>query len=83
MVPIKLQKDGSIYELGTEEFSRSIIEVCEKHRKENRALAFAFILYNFENPQIVKILNDKNYWNALNTISDHYLSIYYINSQRT
>ena len=38
------------------------------------------MIYNFENPQISKILNDKDYWNALNTISGQYLSIYYIHS---
>jgi hypothetical protein len=81
MVPIKLLKDGRIHELSTNAFGQSIIDVCEKHRKENRALAFAFIIYNFENPQISKILNDRNYWNALNTISGQYLSIYYIHSR--
>ena len=81
MVPLKLFKDGRIHELSTDAFGQSIIDVCEKHRKENRALAFAFILYNFENPQIFKILNDRNYWNALNTISGQYLSIYYIHSR--
>jgi len=80
MVPIKILKDGRIHELSTDAFGQSIIDVCEKHRKENRALAFAFIIYNFENPQISKILNDKNYWNAINTISGKYLSIYYIHS---
>ena len=81
MVPLKLLKDGRIHELSTDAFGQSIIDICEKHRKENRALAFAFILYNFENPQISKILNDRNYWNALNTISGQYLSIYYIHSR--
>jgi len=81
MVPLKLLKDGLIHELSTDAFDQSIIDVCKKHREDNRALAFAFILYDFENPQIFKILNDRNYWNALNTISGQYLSIYYIHSR--
>ncbi|MBW2558753.1 MAG: hypothetical protein JRD69_08000 [Deltaproteobacteria bacterium] len=81
MVPLKIFKDGRIRELSTEAFGQSIIDVCEKHRKDKRALAFAFVLYDFENPQILKILNDEIYWNALNSISGQYLSIYYIHSR--
>jgi hypothetical protein len=78
MVPLKIFNDGMIQELSNDAFSQSIIDVCEKHRNDKRALAFAFILYDFENPQIFKILNDRNYWNALHIISGKYLSIYYI-----
>ena len=81
MVPLKIFKDGRIHELSADAFGRSIIDLCEKHRKEKRALAFAFVLYDFENPQILKILNDEIYWNALNSISGQYLSIYYIHSR--
>jgi len=81
MVPLRLYKDGLIHELSNDAFSQSIIDICEQHRKEKGALAFAFILYDFENPQICKILDDRNYWNALNTISGQYLSIYYIHSR--
>ncbi|MDH3567857.1 MAG: hypothetical protein OEM61_10970 [Desulfobacteraceae bacterium] len=80
MVPLKLLNDGNIQELSSDTFSQSIIDVCEKHRIDSRALAFAFILYDFNNPQIFKILNDRDYWNALHTISGKYLSIYYIHS---
>ena len=76
MVPLKLLNDGNIQELSSDTFSQSIIDVCEKHRIDSRALAFAFILYDFNNPQIFKILNDRDYWNALHTISGKYLSIY-------
>jgi len=31
-------------------------------------LAFAFILYDFENPQISKVFNDPDYWLNLNAI---------------
>lgn len=81
MVPLKLYSDGRILEINTNEFNQSILDLCEKHRNQNRALAFAFLLYDFQNPQIFKILEDINYWNALNSISGKYLSIYYINSK--
>lgn len=81
MVPLKIFKDGSIHELKTDAFTKSIIDLCETHRKENKALTFAFLVYDFENPQIFKIIEDENYWNALNTISGKYLSVYYIHSR--
>ena len=39
-------------------------------------MAFAFILYDFKNPQISKVLHDPNYWRALNDISGRYLSVF-------
>jgi len=80
MVPLKIFQDGHVHELSTKDFSQGIIELCEKHRNESRALAFAFLLYDFRNSQIIKVLEDRDYWNALNTISGKYLSIYYIHS---
>ena len=81
MVPLKIFQDGHVHELSTKDFSQGIIELCEKHRNESRALAFAFLLYDFRNSQIIKVLEDRDYWNALNTISGKYLSIYYIHSK--
>jgi hypothetical protein len=52
MWPIRLLKNNAIVDLKEEEISSSIIALSEKHRSENRAIAFAFILYDFGNPQI-------------------------------
>jgi hypothetical protein len=81
MVPLKIFQNGSVHELNTNDFSSGIIELCEKHREESRALAFAFLIYDFRNPQIFKVLEDADYWNALDTISGKFLSIYYIHSR--
>ncbi len=81
MVPLKIFKDGKIHATHTDEFSSGIIELCKTHREENRALAFAFLIYDFQNPQTIKVLEDEDYWNALDTISGKFLSIYYINSK--
>lgn len=81
MVPLKIFKNGRVHELNTEDFSHGIIELCEKHREESRALAFAFLIYDFRNPQIIKVLEDADYWNALDVISGKFLSIYYIHSR--
>jgi len=60
-------------------FKEKMIEICNTHRERNKALAFAFILYDFENPQISKVLKDTDYWIALNKISGEYLSVFSIN----
>ena len=60
-------------------FKDEMIQICNQHRKENRALAFAFILYNFENPQLWKVLNDREYWLSLNDISGEYITVFSLN----
>jgi hypothetical protein len=58
-----------------------ILSVCAKHHKEERALAFAFIIYDFDNPQVSKILKDPDYFNALDFISSDILTVFYLNSE--
>lgn len=81
MVPLKILIDGQIHYIEKDQFKGSIIDLCERHKDENRALAFAFLIYDFENPQIIKVLEDQEYWNALDKISGKFLSIYYIHSK--
>lgn len=57
-------------------FEKRMIQICNEHRKNNRALAFAFILYDFQNPHIWKILNDGGYWLALHHISGKYITVF-------
>lgn len=66
--------------LATKEFLMDIVSTSIEHKKQNRALAFAFIVYNFESPQVAKILEDNHYWDTLNRTASKYLSIYYIHS---
>jgi hypothetical protein len=60
-------------------FYRNFLKICTSHRKERKAMAFAFILYDFNNPAIHNILNSESYWLSLNSISGEYLSIFSIN----
>lgn len=78
MVPIVT--NGKQY-FDEESFKKSIMETCENHKKEGRALAFAFIVYDFENHTIPEILKNKDYWSSLDKISGRRLSVFYINSQ--
>jgi hypothetical protein len=59
-----------------ETFFKKFIHICEEHKSNKRALAFAFILYDFENPQIAEVLENKNYWNSLNATSGEYLTVF-------
>jgi len=60
-------------------FKKEMINICNQQRDSKKAFAFAFILYDFENPQLWKILNDNEYWQALNKISGKYLTVFSIN----
>ena len=57
-------------------FYDRFLQICNEHKEENKALAFAFILYDFENPQISKVLKDTDYWLSLNEISGKYLTVF-------
>lgn len=65
----------------TETLKRYILETCKSHKIERRALAFAFIIYDFEGHTIPKILKDKTYWSSLDKISGQHLTIFYLNSK--
>jgi hypothetical protein len=60
-------------------FKDEMIQICNQHRIEKRALAFAFILYDFENPQLWKVLSDNEYWLSLNEISGEYITVFSLN----
>jgi len=36
-------------------FKKEMINICNQQRDSKKAFAFAFILYDFENPQLWKI----------------------------
>lgn len=71
-VQINSENRQSSYEQFEKEFTR----ICHEHRNQNRALVFAFILYDFENPQIAQVLENPHYWLSLNAISGDYLTVF-------
>lgn len=62
------------------EFKKLLLKICQEHSSTGKALAFAFIVYRFQDPHIIKILNDLDYYNALNKISGKKLTVFYIDS---
>ncbi len=78
MIPIAITQDGKFDE---ENFKNYLLDICKEHKEQDRALAFAFIVYDFEDYTIQQIIENKKYWTTLDRISGHYLSVLYINSQ--
>lgn len=78
MVPIISSKDGNF---DGQNIKDHILKISAQHRAENRALAFAFLFYDFGDYTINKILKDTDYWSSLDKISGHFLSIFYLNTQ--
>jgi len=66
---------------GINELTEYIMETCANHFKEKRALAFALIVYDFEDPQVMEILQNQKYFDALDYISGNKLTVFYIHSQ--
>lgn len=78
MIPIVANKEQS-FDAGS--FEKHIIETTKMHKKQGRALAFAFIIYDFDNHTINQILKKEDYWSSLDKISGKNLSVFYINSK--
>lgn len=65
---------------GVQSIEEYIIRIGKEHKTEKRALAFAFIVYDFDNPHIDEMLAKSSYYNALDYISGKTLTVFYINS---
>lgn len=63
----------------SEHLEQYILNICAQHKKEKRALAFAFIVSDLDDPQITKILRDDDYLNALHKVSGKFLTVFYLN----
>lgn len=80
MIPIAGQFGGKFETDEFDKFKNYLLDICKKHKKEHRALAFAFIVYDFQDYTIQKIVGDKHYWQTLDKIAGEYLTIFYIDS---
>lgn len=78
MVPIVFDANQ---EFEYDAFHKYLLDLCRKHHDEQRALAFAFIVYDFEDHTVNQIIKNHDYWSALDKIAGNYLSIFYIDSK--
>lgn len=76
MVPIFEEKPQGEIGYDFPEFQKRFLEICAEHRASGRALAFAFLLFDVDSPEIIKMLRDQDYWRALDQISGRYLSVF-------
>ena len=79
MYPVFLnsREEGSF-----EDLLENLISICNSHKSQKGALAFAFILYDFTNESIREVLQQKTKWDALSEISGKHLTIFSIHSLR-
>ncbi|MES2477875.1 MAG: hypothetical protein V4561_02225 [Bacteroidota bacterium] len=66
---------------GIENLEHYILKKCSEHKAEKRAFAFALIVYDFNDPHISMILENENYFNALDYTSGHFLTVFHIHSE--
>jgi hypothetical protein len=78
MVPIVINDNQYFDDNG---FKNYLLNLCQTHKDKQRALAFAFIVYDFDDYTVNQILQDKNYWTTLDKLSGQLLSVFYVNSQ--
>ncbi|MBL4676061.1 MAG: hypothetical protein JKY70_07665 [Mucilaginibacter sp.] len=80
MIPIYEQGKGQGIGYGFNNFLRRFVTICEEHQHDQRARAFAFILYDFENTAIRKVLKLQGGFARLDRLSGHDISIFYLHS---
>lgn len=80
MIPIYEQSEGQGIGYSFNNFLRRFVTICEEHQHNQRARAFAFILYDFENTAIRKVLKLQGGFAQLDRLSGHDLSIFYLHS---
>ena len=66
---------------GIESLEHYILKKCSEHKAEKKAFAFALIVYDFNDPHINMILENENYFNALDYTSGRYLTVFYVHSE--
>ena len=81
MVTIKFQDKNELEALSPNQLLDKILSICKIHQDENRAMAFAFILFDFDNPQISEVLSKFKYWKALDKISGRFLSVFHLHTK--
>lgn len=81
MYPIYLfnNKEKGFIGIDVEQFEEEFYNICEDHRKNNKARAFAFILSDFHSMQATQIIMDNELWNNLHTKSGEFLTIFHLN----
>ena len=80
MIPIFEQGRGIGIGHSIDSFFQRFTEICEKSKSENQKKTFAFILYDFNDTTIKRILKDKGVFTKLDRLTGNSLDVFYLNS---
>lgn len=80
MIPIFEQGSGRGIGHGLDSFLARFDEICSAHLAQGRAKAFAFILYDFTNDSIQKILRNQGVFAQLDRLAGRDLSVFYLHA---
>lgn len=80
MIPIYEQEQGIGIGHSFATLVNKFIETCEGHLANGRSLAFAFLLYDFEDEAIKHILKNRGGFTKLDRLSGKDSSIFYLHS---
>ncbi len=58
------------------DFETRFLEICEAHRAQGRALAFAFILFDRQHSMLRRVLGTGEFWDSLDELSGRLLTIF-------
>ena len=83
MVPIFEQGQGQGIGHTFDTFLIRFIEICEAHIENDRAMAFAFILYDFHDEATRQVLRNQGGFAKLDRLSGNDLSVFYLHSDST
>ena len=67
-----------ISDMSGEKFLANSLEICKQIQDRYQVLAFAFIIFDEQNPQIRKVLRDNDYYEALSAASGDRLLVFTI-----
>ncbi len=82
MIDVYLDNDDDTFitsynnKISYTKFKKQFLEICSSHHSGNKASVFAFIIYDYSDSQIRKILRDSDYWTALHHLSGDYITIF-------
>src|SRR5207248_359685 len=69
MQPIDLRLGGSTCGMSATQFRKKVVDICNEHRKEKRALVFAFLLFDRRHGQVARVLDDIRFYETLDEIA--------------
>ena len=80
MIPIFEQGSGKGISLDFGSFLKRFDQICQDHLHDQRAKAFAFIFYDFEDHDLKKLLKDQGVFSQLDRLAGSDVSVFFLHS---